>query len=105
MITVFRYENAKGGGPYKGYCPNCIVHPCVTQRRPVPRGYVAGRVRYAFESYSQLRRWWNPYERRLLKKAGFSLRRYMVPAEAVVYRDEFQVAVKLTAIRPRRRAA
>lgn len=97
---VWRYENANGEGPYiagaLGHAP-ILFSKFKSVRHPLPpiqwlsylESYTDPQDRKfswlcCWVSYSQVRRWFTPMERRMLVQNGFALRRYKVPNRHVL---------------------
>lgn len=87
-LTVFRFENADGDGPWSGdYCG-----PYAGSRLPCPqsddhlRGPMAcpGRWFCSAQNLSLFRRWFNKFDRERLSQRGFFVRVYEAPENAFV---------------------
>lgn len=95
MVVVYRIEDASGRGPYYHYNGYTFWH---TRNRPEQieddlfywisrkRSMVCG-----FASKQQLDKWFNPDELKRLRRHGFTVRTFMIPACDIFY-GKFQIA-------------
>lgn len=84
--VVYRVENASKRGPYADWDAD-FLDDDVTVEHPRHGGYGIDPTRerrYGFSSRAQYLAWFNPRERRALRRQGFRLVRYRVAVDAVV---------------------